>query len=227
MIANSRTSPFDTMRHVIGRRIAYLALACVALDAESPLHAQGARDRGPLASQWALALTGGGSYAMSDLEIVPGTDQNGGWGFDAGLRAQHGRASLGVGYERLRFATTLDGTATASGAYAEPRFDLSRATRGALPYLFAHGGRIFDYAVDICCSVYRANAIGHGWLVGGGFGVLLAPAAPIRFDISAGVHQLSGKSRKLVSGTWESAGPMIDVRFGASLPLLGSGAGSK
>src|SRR3982751_6146883 len=52
---------------------------------------------------WVLMLDGGGSYSVSDLEIVPGTDQNGGWSWDAGLRLEHGRSAIGVGYEGSRF----------------------------------------------------------------------------------------------------------------------------
>src|SRR5262252_6985402 len=72
---------------------------------------------------WSLVLDGGGSYSVSDLEIVPGTDQNGGWSWDAGLRLEHGRAAVGVGFERSRFDVGPDGSSTTSGIYVKPRFN--------------------------------------------------------------------------------------------------------
>ena len=200
-------------------RTASLAALCLSFLDTPPLEAQ---------SRWSLAVTGGGSYAMSDLEIVPGIDQNGGWGFDAGLRGEHGRASLGFGYVRVRFATDMGGSATASNVYAEPRFDLAGASQRLQPFLFVRGGRVIDYDVSICCSVYPASSNARGWLLGGGFGVLLAPVGPVRFDMSAGVHHLAGKSRKAAqSGSWRADGPMIDIRLGASIPLVAGFRGSE
>jgi hypothetical protein len=174
----------------------------------------------PVEAQWSLAATGGGAYALSDVEIVPGTDQNGGWSWDAGLRAQGGRLSLGVGYERMRLAVGPDGSGRTSGLYAEPRFDLSASSRGLRPYVFAHGARILDYDVTFCCSVYFASQNARGWLIGGGFGAVLSPVGPIQLDMSAGVHRLSGQSRPDRFGPWEGAGPVLDVRLGASIPFV-------
>jgi hypothetical protein len=56
-------------------------------------------------------------------------------------------------------------------------------------------------------------------LVGGGFGLVMAPVGTIRFDLSAGVHRLSGESEEGTNGTWKGAGPMLDIRLGASIPL--------
>jgi hypothetical protein len=200
-----------------------LVLAAVALaTVVAPLSAQ--RRRLQLRTHrdaWALSLTGGGSYAISDLEIVPGVDQTGGWTWDAGLRLQRDRGSVGVGYERLRLDVGPLGTATASAVFAEPRIELGMGSRGPRPYLFAHAGRIFDYDVSFCCSVYPANSNAHGWILGGGFGLQTAPVGHIRFDLSAGVSRLSGRSPKANIGAWESAGPLMAIRLGATVPLIG------
>ena len=115
----------------VARRAATLrALACAAMaliTAAAPLSAQ--RRRMIVRShhdRWTLSLACGGSYALSDLEIVPGTDQNGGWAWDAGLRFQRGGGSIGFGYERLRLDVGPDGSATMSGIFAEPRVELGR-----------------------------------------------------------------------------------------------------
>jgi len=172
-----------------------------------------------------VAVTGGGAYALSDLEIEPGEDQNGGWAWDAGLRVGRGRGSLGVGYERMRLDLRADGKSTTSAIYLEPRFTLGMPTGGVQPYLFAHGARIFDYDVRLCCRLNNATSSGDGWMVGGGFGLITRPVGTVRFDLSAGVHRLSGESEDNTGfGPWKGAGPIIDVRLGASVPLTrGSG----
>ena len=117
------------------------ALALVA--AGAPLSAQ---RRAKVQSQqdgWTISLTGGGSYALSDLEIVPGTDQNGGWSWDAGLRFGRGGGSIGIGYERLRLDVGADGSGVISGIFAEPRVAWGVGW-GPRPYLFAHASRIVD-----------------------------------------------------------------------------------
>jgi hypothetical protein len=195
---------------------------CLTMLLSSRLVAQGDRNPDASAPRWSLSVTGGGSYAMSDLEIVPGIDQNGGWGFDAGVRGQRGRTSIGLGYERLRLDTGPEGAATVSGIYAEPRLEWGGSARRLQPYLFVHGGRIVDYDVSFCCSVYPASSNARGWLIGGGFGMLMAPVGPVRFDVSAGVHQLSADSPKATSGTWQAKGPMLDLRIGAAIPLIGA-----
>lgn len=198
-------------RSEVGRRVGRYAMWLVALAAGGG---------STLGAQWAFAVTGGGSYALSDVEIVPGVDQNGGWTWDAGLRAQNGRGSIGIGYERLRLDIGPDGAGTLSAIYAEPRFSWGASPRAAVqPYLFAHGARIFDYDVTFCCSVYQAASNARGWLLGAGFGAVLAPIGTIRFDLSAGVHQLSGESDEGTGATWQGAGPMLDVRLGAAIPL--------
>ncbi|HUQ82075.1 MAG TPA: hypothetical protein VM076_13075 [Gemmatimonadaceae bacterium] len=164
-------------------------------------------------------MTGGGSYALSDVEIVPGVDQNGGWSWDAGLRVGRGAASLGLGYQRLRLDIGPGGTGTISAAYAEPRLGFGRGMWGVQPYLFARGARIFDYDVSFCCSAYPANSNADGWIAGGGFGAAFAPIGTVRFDLSAGVQRLLGESDETNFGSWKGAGPMIDVRLGASIPL--------
>ena len=184
----------------------------------TPLAAQRMRDRFR-PTPWSVLLAGGGSYAMSDLEIVPGTDQNGGWEWDAGLRFEHGRASLGVGFERSRFEVGPDGSGTTSGVFLEPRLTWSEARRGVRPYVFAHGARVLDYDVTFCCSVYTASEKASGWLFGGGFGVVTAPVGRVRFDLNAGVSRLSAESPKANLGTWKSAGPVVGVRLGALVPL--------
>jgi hypothetical protein len=166
-------------------------------------------------------LVGGGSYSLSDLEIIPGTDQNGGWSWDAGLRLQRGRGSIGVGFERTRFDLGPDGAATTSGIYLEPRLTLGTRSVGLRPYFFLHGARIFDYDVDFCCSVYPTFRNADGWAYGGGFGVTTAPVGFVRFDLSASVSRLSGESDVGNSGSWEGAGPLVAIRLGASVPLIG------
>ena len=199
------------MRRNVGRRVGGYALWLVTL-------AAGAGST--LGAQWAFAVTGGGSYALSDVEIVPGVDQNGGWTWDVGLRGQNGRSSIGIGYERLRLDIGPDGAGTMSAIYAEPRFAWGASPRAPVqPYVFAHAARIFDYDVSFCCSVYQASSNALGWLVGGGFGLVMAPVGTIRFDLSAGVHRLSGESEEGTNGTWKGAGPMLDIRLGASIPL--------
>ena len=209
----------------VARRAATLrALACAAMaliTAAAPLSAP--RRRMIVRShhdRWTLSLAGGGSYALSDLEIVPGTDQNGGWAWDAGLRFQRGGGSIGFGYERLRLDVCPDGSATMSGIFAEPRVELGRGW-GPRPYLFAHASRLFDYDLSFCCSVYPANSNAHGWILGGGFGLTTAPVGHVRFDLSAGVSRLSGKSPDANLGSWESAGPLRSIRLGATVPLIG------
>lgn len=170
--------------------------------------------------RWTLSLAGGGSYALSDLEITPGTDQNGGWTWDVGLRFQRGAGSIGFGYERLRLDVGPEGSAKMAGIFAEPRVELGRGW-GPRPYLFARASRLYDYDVSYCCSVYRANSNAHGWILGGGFGLVTAPVGHMRFDLSAGVARLTGRSSSANIGSWESAGPMLNVRLGATVPLVG------
>jgi len=134
---------------------------------------------------WSLVLDGGGSYSISDLEIVPGTDQNGGWAWDAGLRLEHGRGAVGVGYERSRFDVGPDGSSTTSGLYVKPRVSWGDGKRAVRPYLFANVTWIFDYDVTSCCSVYTASSNASGWSFGGGFGITTAPVGYVRFDLSA------------------------------------------
>ena len=188
--------------------------------AAAPLSAQGLwrRSHPP---QWSLLLVGGGAYSLSDLEVVPGTDQNGGWSWDAGLRLQNGRGALAVGFERTRFDVGPDGAATTSGIYVEPR--LSFGGRGVRPYVFAHGSRVFDYEVgSFCCNVYEAPRDADGWSFGGGFGFTTAPVGFVRFDLSASVSRLSGESELVNFQKWKGAGPVAAVRLGASVPLVGS-----
>jgi hypothetical protein len=109
----------------------------------------------------------------------------------------------------------------------EPRLDLTGASRRVQPFIFAHGGRVVDYDVSICCSIYPASSNGRGWLLGAGFGVLTAPAGPVRFDVSAGVHHLSGQTPDRQLGTWRGAGPVLDVRVGASIDLVRRSVGSE
>jgi Outer membrane protein beta-barrel domain len=170
---------------------------------------------------WVLALDGGGSYSVSDLEIVPGTDQNGGWSWDAGLRLEHGRGAIGVGYEGSRFDVGPDGSATTSGIYVKPRFNWGHDRRAVRPYLFANVTWIFDYDVSpFCCSDYTASSDASGWSVGGGFGITTAPVGNVRFDLSARVDRMSGES-DASDGPWKGAGPVVGVRLGASVPLFG------
>ena len=171
---------------------------------------------------WSLVLEGGGSYGVSDLEIVPGTDQNGGWSWDAGLRLERGRGSVGVGFERSRFDVGPDGSSTTSGIYIKPRFSWGDGRRSIRPYLFVHGAWIFDYDVSsFCCSVYSPNSNAEGWAIGGGFGLTTPPVGNVRFDLSASVDRLSGESDTGDVGTWKGAGPVVGVRLGASVPLFG------
>ena len=201
------------------RVLALAALAVVIL--AGPLSAQRRRMRErPHREPWSLALSGGGSYAMSDVEIVPGVDQNGGWVWDVGLRFQRRRGSVGVGYERLRLDVGPPGRAIASGIFAEPRIELGMGF-GTRPYLFGHASRIFDYDVSFCCSVYPAASNAHGWILGGGFGLVTAPVGHVRFDLSAGVSRLAAKTPDRVSGSWEGTGPLMAVRLGATIPLIG------
>ena len=200
------------------RAAAFVVLALAALS--GPLSAQRMRLRSH-SPAWSLMAEGGGSYAMSDLEIVPGTDQNGGWSWDAGLRLRRGRGSIGVGFERTRFDLGPDGAATTSGVYVEPRLYWREGRGGVSPYLFAHGARIFDYDVKFCCSVYSVSRDARGWLVGGGFGLTTSPLGFVRFDLSAGVNRLSGESDERDTGSWKGAGPLMDLRLGASVPLWG------
>ena len=170
---------------------------------------------------WVLMLDGGGSYSVSDLEIVPGTDQNGGWSWDAGLRLEHGRGAVGVGYEGSRFDVGPDGSSTTSGIYVKPRFNWGDNRRAVRPYLFANVTWIFDYKVSsFCCSDYTASSDASGWSVGGGFGITTAPVGNVRFDLSARVDRMSGES-DASDGPWKGAGPVVGVRLGASVPLFG------
>jgi hypothetical protein len=93
--------------------------------------------------------------------------------------------------------------------------------------VFARGGRVVDYDVSICCSVYGATSNANGWLFGAGFGFETMPVGPVRFDLSAGVNHLSGQSRQVNLASWKSAGPVVDLRLGASLPLVGRSTASK
>jgi hypothetical protein len=206
---------------VARRAVALVGLALGTLS--SPLSAQRWRPRSHQTAAWSLLLDGGGSYAISDLEIAPGTDQNGGWTWDAGLRLQLDRVSLGAGYERMRFDVGPIGSGTTSGIYVEPRLAWGQPMRGGVrPYLFARGERIVDYDFSsVCCSIYPTSSNGRGWLFGGGFGVVTAPVGYVRFDLSAGVSRLSGESTETNVGTWKSAGPLVGVRLGASVPLVG------
>jgi hypothetical protein len=210
--------------HVRRRIVPTFLLGILALGLLSPPLAAQRRRFGarPQSSAASLLLAGGGSYAMSDLEIVPGTDQNGGWAWDAGLRLQRGRGALGIGYERLRLDVGPDGTATASGIFVEPRLSWGGGMGGVRPYVFAHGSRIFDYDVSsFCCNIYQASSTARGWLVGAGFGVTTAPVGHVRFDLNAAVNRLSGKSPTVNLGSWDSAGPLVDLRLGAAVPLIG------
>jgi len=200
-------------------RVAALA-ALAAATVTAPLSAQRKLPWSRTAP-WSLLLVGGGSYSLSDLEIVPGTDQNGGWSWDAGLRLQRGRGSLGVGFERTRYDLGSDGAATPSGIYLEPRLALGGRGVGLHPYVFLHGVWIYDYEVDFCCSVYPTFQDADGWSFGGGFGLTTSPVGFIRFDLSASVSQLSGESEMVNFESWEGAGPLVAIRLGASVPLIG------
>jgi hypothetical protein len=202
-------------------RVAALAALAAAL-VTAPLSAQriGWWSR---PAPWSLLLVGGGSYALSDVEIVPGTDQNGGWSWDAGLRLQRGRGAIGAGFEQTRFDVGSDGAATTSGIYLEPRLGLGLGTRGSgpRPYVFLHGAWIFDYDVDDCCSVYSTSQSADGWSYGAGFGLTSVPVGFVRFDLSASVSRLSGESDVENFQSWKGAGPVVAIRLGASVPLIG------
>jgi hypothetical protein len=200
-------------------RVIFAVLAIVTVS--TPASAQWFR-WGSRPAPWSLVLEGGGSYSVSDLEVVPGTDQNGGWSWDAGLRVERGRGAVGVGFERSRYDVGPDGSSTTSGIYVKPRFHWGEGRRSIRPYLFAHGAWIFDYDVTFCCSVYTANSNAEGWSFGGGFGVTTAPFGNVRFDLSASVDRLSGESDTGDSGAWKGAGPVVGVRLGASVPLFGA-----
>jgi hypothetical protein len=198
-----------------------LALAALGLlGAGAPLSAQRRAKVQSHQDSWTVSLTGGGSYALSDLEIVPGTDQNGGWSWDAGLRFGRGGGSIGIGSERLRLDVGADGSGVISGVFAEPRVAWGVGW-GPRPYLFAHASRIVDYDVNFCCSAYPADSNAEGWMLGGGFGVVMTPIGHIRFDLSAGASWLSGKTPDGSNGSWESSGPLMALRLGASIPLIG------
>src|SRR5690349_21597749 len=161
---DARSLEMDTRRRisVAIRAVSLVALVALPLLASSaPLSAQRWRQRPHRSEQsgWSLLLDGGGSYAISDLEIVPGVDQNGGWAWDAGLRLEGDRVSLGGGYERIRFDVGPLGTGTTSGIYLEPRLAWGRPMRGGVrPYLFARGERIMDYDFSgVCCSNYPTS----------------------------------------------------------------------
>ncbi len=205
-------------------RVAILTALAIALVA-APLAAQrmGRRSSRPTYTRtpWSLMLTGGGAYALSDFEVAPGTDQNGGWAWDAGLRLGRDRASVGVGFERTRYAVTLTGAAVTSAIYLEPRFALGPRGGAIRPYIFAHGAWIYDYDVDACCSVYRTSQDADGWSYGGGFGLTTPPIGFVRFDVSAGISQLRGESELENLQAWKGAGPVVALRLGASVPLIG------
>lgn len=214
------------LARIVSRRRVSLLLATLLVCTLAPrLDAQRRRLRFTPRPAWTLSLIGGGSYALSDIEIVPGTDQNGGWGFDVGLRFGRGQTSLGLGFERFRFDLTpgSDGSATASGIFAEPRIALGRTGAGVEPFLFGRASRIFDYDPSVCCSVYDASENARGWRVGGGFGVAFPATQYLRLDLSAGVYRLSGKSQGGAPDPWEAAGPVADFRLGATLPIAGRG----
>ena len=220
---NSRVLRSTRVSSAVARRAVAMAIL-TSVVAGTPGSAQRLRFRSH-AERPTLLLEGGGSYDMSDLEIAPGPDQTGGWAWNAGLRLQHGRGSLGVGFERTRFDVGPDGSGTTLGIYIEPRLAWGFGRSGVRPYLFAHGARVFDYDIsEVCCSVYGANSNGTGWLLGGGFGVTTAPIGYVRFDLSAGVSRLSGEADAKTpadGGAWKSAGPLVGVRLGASVPLTG------
>src|SRR3954470_6154198 len=209
-MARLRRCSSAARRPATSRVLVLGALALVA--AGAPLSAQRQAKVQSHQDRWTLSLTGGGSYALSDLEIVPGTDQNGGWSWDARLRFERGGGSIGFGYEHLRLGVGPDGTAIISGIFAEPRIAWGVGW-GARPYLFAHASRIFDYDVSFCCSVYPADPNGEGWILGGGFGVVITPVGHVRFDLSAAVSRLSGSTPDGSNGSWESAGPLMAVRL--------------
>jgi len=213
-----RLTPIRPAAALRAAALVTLAAATVA----APLSAQRTRkwSSRPTAP-WSLMLVGGGSYSLSDLEIVPGTDQNGGWSWDAGLRIERGRGALGVGFERTRYDVGPDGAGTASGLYVEPRLALGTPGFGVRPYAFLHGARIFDYDVNACCSVYPISEDANGWSYGGGFGLTSAPVGFVRFDLSASVSRLLGESELENVGSWEGAGPVVAIRLGASVPLIG------
>jgi len=211
-------------RALFGGRAAAFRASALAVFGAMTISAQASAQRWPWQHRpdpWVLALDGGGSYSVSDLEIVPGTDQNGGWSWDVGLRLEHGRGAVGVGYERSRFDVGPDGSSTTSGIYLEPRFNWGDRRSPLRPYLFANVTWIFDYDVSsFCCSVYTASPNASGWSVGGGFGIATAPVGHVRFDLSARVDRLSGES-DASEGPWKAAGPVVGVRLGASVPLFG------
>jgi len=212
-------------RAFFGRSTALWRMGALAALATLGLSAQASAQwwrLGHKPDPWVLMLDGGGSYSVSDLEIVPGIDQNGGWSWDAGLRLEHGRGAIGIGYAGSRFDVGSDGASTTSGIYMKPRFYWTHNRRAVRPYLFANVTWIFDYDVsDFCCSVYTANSNASGWSVGGGFGISTAPVGNVRFDLSAGVERMSGESDPSDQGSWKGAGPVVGVRLGASVPLFG------
>ena len=205
---------------VVVRAAAIAALATATM--ATTLLAQRGRKTFTRPAPWSLMLVGGGAYALSDVEIAPGTDQNGGWSWDAGLRFDRGRGSIGAGFERTRYAVTLTGNATTSAIYVEPRFAFGSDRSALRPYVFARGARIYDYDVDACCSVYRTSQDADGWSYGGGFGLTTPPIGFVRFDVSAGISQLTGESALENLQAWKGAGPVIALRLGASVPLIGA-----
>ena len=218
-MSNSRLRRVLHYRPAASCRVAALAvLGTIIINA--PASAQWWRF-GHRPDPWSLVLDGGGAYSISDIEIVPGTDQNGGWSWDAGLRVEHGRGAVGVGYARSRFDVGPDGSSTTSGIYVKPRFSWGDGKSAVRPYLFANGTWIFDYDVTFCCSVYTASSNATGWSFGGGFGITTAAVGYVRFDLSASVDRLSGESDAGDPGEWKGAGPVVGVRLGASVPLFG------
>ena len=219
MTPNRRVCRAIRVRPAAALRVAVIATLAAAT-AAAPLSAQRAR-RWSRPAPWSLMLVGGGSYSLSDLEVVPGTDQNGGWSWDAGLRLERGRGALGIGFERTRFDLGPDGAATPSAVYLEPRLALGARGVGLRPYVFLRGARVFDYDVDFCCSVYPTFQDADGWSYGAGFGLTTPPVGFVRFDLSASVSRLSGESDVVNFESWKGAGPLVAITLGASVPLIG------
>ena len=194
-------------------------LGALVLSIAIPRHLLGQTTSAPASDRhWRFSIAGGGSYALSDVEIVPGVDQNGGWAYDVALRAQRARFAIGAGYERHRFDVGPPGSGNVSSFFVEPRYEVT-ARRALTPYAFAHVGRVVDYETSFCCSVYPASKDATGWIVGGGFGFMTAPVGRVRFDLSTSISRLSGNSEQGDYDSWKGAGPMLGIRLGAIIPV--------
>ena len=85
----------------------------------------------------------------------------------------------------------------------------------------------FDIGSDGAATtsgIYFEPRLGLGtrrWSYGAGFGLTSAPVGFVCFDLSASVSRLSGESDVENSQSWKGAGPVVAIRLGASVPLIG------